>query len=144
MSNEELKQLAHSLIAEKLQNKDEVQMEWAVHELIKARGKIHGAGVDFYKLCAHEHCYRIVKSVVDKYEGESEPEDQMLLEGFKYVQSAYTIDRDGERALVPIEQLKDDELLVRADLFDTQAKAMQAHAKELRLYVSERALRKTA
>src|SRR5688572_29292862 len=118
MSNDELKQLAHSLISEKIQRQEKVIMEWAVHELIQGAGEIKGAGVPFYGLCAREHCYRVVKAAVDKYEQNSEKDEkekdkQLLLEGFDHVQAAYTVEVEGERTLVPIDLIADAELLER-------------------------------
>lgn len=94
----------------------------------------------FYALCAREHTYRAVKRAVDKYESneERETDDQLTLQGFEHLQRAYTMDRDGERVLVPIELIPSYELLQRAVEYEAQAVAMTAHAKELRDFVSRR------
>lgn len=140
MNIEDIKTIAHELISAKLNAHQEVAMEWAVHEIIMKQGSITGDGVEFYRLCAREHCYRIVKSVVDKYKGDETTEDkqQILLPGFDYLQVAYTVHRNDEIILVPIELLTDEEIDARALEFEKQAEGLNAHAEELRIYKLKR------
>lgn len=140
MTVNELEKIAHKLIADKIAQGEEVQMEWAVHELIKQQGTISGAGKGFYALCAREFVYRVVKKAVDKYESESSAEDgaQKNLEGFDYLQVAYTVARDDVRVLVPIDLITDEELEKRAEEYDRQAIGMQGHAQEIRNYIAAR------
>ncbi len=140
MTNGDIEKIAYELIAKKISNGDPVHMEWAVHELISGMGEIKGTGVEFYELCAREHVWRIVKRTVDKYDQESdrETDEQMNLEGFEYLQIAYTVEREQERILVPIGSLSDDELLHRAEEYDKQSSTLKAHAREIRAYVASR------
>lgn len=139
MNTKDLDKIASDLIASKIAHGEEVQMEWAVHEIIKSQGTISGEGVDFYAFCARAHCYRVVKKAVDKYETRDEGDpNQLNMAGFDYLQVAYTIERENERVLVPIDHLSAADLLARASEFDKQAKGLRAHAKEIRLYVAKR------
>jgi hypothetical protein len=141
MNITDLEESARRLIADKINRAEEVQMPWAVQELIQAAGEITGEGVEFYKLCAREYIYRVVKKVVDKYDqssAEREDNDQMRLEGFDHLQVAYTVERDGERTLVPIHLISDAELLARSNEYEKQAIGLQTHAQELRSYVLSR------
>jgi len=140
MNNKELEQVAHELISGKINRKEEVQMPWAVQEIINGAGAISGDGVPFYTLCANQHVWRVVKRVVDKYDQGQPDEDsnQLLLEGFEYLHAAYTILRESERVLVPVELISNQELLARADEYDSQADGLRAHAQEIRRYVAQR------
>lgn len=141
MKNKDIEQIARDLITEKIRLGETVQMEWAVQELISQQGKIEGDAVEFYTLCARNHVYRIVKTIVEKYNDEATEDaerQQMRLKGFEHLNVAYSVERSGERVLVPIDQLTDDELLARAAEFDRQSKALTAHADELRSYVAKR------
>lgn len=141
MNNQELETMARDLIAKKLAHGDEVQMTWAVKELIDGAGEISGDGVNFYSFCTREHIYRIVKKAVEKYEqagDENDDEKQMKMVGFEYLQVAYTVLRNDQRVLVPIDCIADLQLLARATEYDAQAEGYKAHAREIRRYVAQR------
>ena len=146
MTNRDIEKLASDIITKKLDAKEEVHMEWIVQELLNSQGEILGDGVPFYLFCAREHTYRAVKRSVDKYESEIErdSEDQLTLKGFEHLQRAYTMDREGERVLVPIDLIPSYELLQRAVEYEAQAVAMTAHAKELRDFVALRSEKMSA
>lgn len=140
MTVTELEKIAHKLIADKISHSEEVQMDWAVHELIKQQGSITGDGKEFYVLCAREYVYRVVKKVVDKYEADSAAvsDAQICLAGFDYLQVAYTVERDDARVLVPIELISDSELEQRAAEYDKLAVGLKGHASEIRNYIATR------
>jgi hypothetical protein len=144
MTTKELEKIAHDLISDKLKAGEIVQMEWAVYAVIKKQGKISGAGLPFYMLCAREHVYRIVKKAVDKYEQPEVDDQQMILEGYDCLQEAYTVERDEERTLVPIELISDSELLSRAKEFRKQAAGLVHHADEIVEYIEKRRASKAA
>ena len=135
MTNTDIEKKAHEVISNKIASGEVVQMTWAVHEVIQSNGTIEGEGFDFYRLCAQEHVYKIVKKAVDKYDNKEKPDhSQMTLEGFVYLQKAYTVKRNDEIQLTPIDLMTSDERLARADEYDKQAAGCKAHAKELRDY----------
>jgi hypothetical protein len=138
MTPDELQNKAHQLISGKLERHEIVQMPWVVQELIALQGEIMGDGVPWFMWCANQVVYRVVKNAVDKYDQPEQP-TQLPLEGFDCLQKAYTVERDGDRQLVPIELLSDAELLLRADEFEKQAKTLLKHAGEIRQYVAKRA-----
>lgn len=140
MNNQELERAAHDLISCKINSGEVVHMAWAIQELISGMGEIQGDGVPFYALCAREHVNRVVKKVVDKYDQESNQDDsrQMRLQGFDYLQIAYTVERERERLLVPVGLITCRELLDRADEYERQASGLRLHAQEIRDYVAQR------
>lgn len=116
--------------------------EWAVMEILNDQGDPEGRAKEFYRLCAYQHVYRAVKSAVDRYGNPDKSEEhdlQLHLKGFQHLQVAYTVDRDGERTLVPIDLISADDLLARAAGFEIQSKALRDHAKEIKMYVARRA-----
>lgn len=141
MNTKELEQEASKLIADRIQNNQTVQMTWAVQELINKQGIITGEGVPFYDLCAREFVYKLIKKAVNRYEtgaaGDSDS-PQMTLEGYDYLQEAYTVVRDEERQLVPVGDLTDEELLERASDFRKQSLTLIAHADDIDSYVAKR------
>jgi hypothetical protein len=138
MTPKQLDQIAYDLIASKIERGEIVEMQWAVTELISHRGDIGGEGVPFFILCAREHVYRIVKKVVDKYDKHEDSDQQMTLSGFEYLQCAYTVERENQRKLIPVNLLTDEELLARAKEFRRQSAGMLKHAKEIEDYVESR------
>ncbi len=140
MTQKELEALAQTTIHNKIERGEIVQMPWAVQELINSQGEIVGDGASFFYLCADNHVYRAIKKAVDKYEKTTNKKDggQLNLEGYDYLQCAYTVNRDDERCLVPINRLSDDELHERADEYRSQSKGMIKHAEEIDLYIAER------
>ena len=141
MNTKELEKEASKMIADRIQNNQPVQMTWAVNELIQKQGIIKGDGVPFYELCAREYIYNVIKKAVSKYESASTNEaesNQTTLVGYDLLQEAYTVERDKERQLIPVNDLTDQELLERADEFEKQSATLIAHAEEIRLFVAKR------
>lgn len=141
MTPTELERIAFELIGAKART-EPVSVPWAVQELINSRGEIVGDGTDFFLLCAREHCNRVVKKVVELFNMQTEEHDeraeQMTLDGFEHLRIAYSVERDGERTLVPINQCTAAELLHRAAEFRRQSKGLEAHAREIERYVASR------
>jgi hypothetical protein len=140
MTNTDLDKIAHKLIASKIAAGETVHMAWAVQEILQGQGQINGDGVPFYKLCAREHMYRVVKKAVDKYD-QTEPDHtqpELIFKGYHFLQVAYTVERNQEIQLIPIDLISDAELLARANQFETQARGLKAHAEEIKRYVLER------
>lgn len=140
MTKKDLHILAQALISTKLAIGESVAMEWAVQEIIMGRGAITGAGTPFYELCAREYVYEVVKREVNRYEqGDHDDNDeQMIFAGYDHLRIAYTVLRNGERVLVPIANVSDDELKARAAEFRVQADGLKAHADEIERYISSR------
>lgn len=138
MNIRDIENTAKKLVCDRIADNQVVAMEWAVHEIVTSYGHISGDGAEFYRACARDSVYRIVKRTVDKYAEKARETDQLTLSGFEYLQSAYTVERGDERVLVPLERLTDQELLSRADEYVTQSESLIEHAKELQLYVQKR------
>lgn len=140
MSPKDIDKIASSMIAEKIDSGETVQMNWAIQEILNRFPSIGGDDLEFYVLCAREQVGRVVKRVIDLYDQPSESGEQMLLDGYEFLRAAYTVERDGSRSVVPIYLLTDEELEDRAKQFEEQAASMRKHAKEIRSYVKKRQL----
>lgn len=128
MKNRTLETLARNLVADKIENGEELNMEWMVYELLVQFLPVSGCDTGFQLLCAKEHLYVILKQVTaDRQEG-----------WWDHIRESYTVERSGARLLVPIELLSSEELLARSAQFSRQAKALDEHASELKTYVEYR------
>jgi hypothetical protein len=113
---------------------------WLTNEVVASHPDIKGRDTDWYVLCAYEHVRDTVRQVLRQYKGE-EPESppQLLLPGFKRLQRAYLVERDGEQSVVPINQLSDREILAKIREYERMAIGCTEHAEELRRYREQRA-----
>jgi hypothetical protein len=115
------------------------RVDWLSTEYLESKGDVSGGDLEFYRTCALAHVSEVIKKVVGKYDSKpARAETEVLLPGFEHLQRAYTIKRDGVHLLVPVDQLRPEELLTRAAEYDDMAKGCRAHARELREYVSAR------
>jgi len=94
---------------------------------------------------AIRRCYEAVASAVRDVVRRLKPSptnpelsESLLLPGFDGVQIRYSITRDGEQCIVPIEQATDEELLTKAMELDRMAAGCAKHAAGLRRYVEGR------
>lgn len=138
-TEQELAEACEQLIADKIKSGEDVHMEWAVNEILQRQGRPEGKAAQFYYLAGWKMTYSAVKRAVGKYESnEPETDKQLRLHGYEHLQQAYTVERDGERVLVPIDDIPDEILMQRAEQFRTNAKGLDAHAREITEYLTQR------
>jgi hypothetical protein len=127
-------------VSDLVESGTETPVEWITTSFLNSRGEIGGEGAALYRYCTRAHVNRIVKRVVGKYDVEARAvqDAQIVLEGFEHLQRAYTVPRDEKTVLVPISKCTDQELLIRADEYEKQAKGCRLHARELRSFVKAR------
>lgn len=118
----------------------ETPIDWITSSFLNSRGQIAGDGEALYRYCTRAHVNRIVKRVVGKYgvEARAIQDQQIVLEGFEHLQRAYTVSRDEKIILVPVNKCTDNELLLRAEDYEKQARGCRLHARELRSFVKAR------
>ena len=116
------------------------RVEWLTTEIIAQKDQIDGDDVDFYVACGIEFVKKTVKRVIGEYEPKTGVADtQIILDGFCHLQKAYTVERDEQTTLVPVNLLTDAELEARAAELDAMAAGCIAHADEIRNYRQSRA-----
>lgn len=113
-----------------------IRVEWFTQEILTMKSEIEGDDADFYVACAVDFIKDTVKRTVGEYapKASSVTDRQIVMDGFDHMQKAYTVTRDGEQVLVPIQLLTDDEIEARALEYEAMARGCVAHAKELRAY----------
>lgn len=113
-----------------------VRVEWLTTEILSMKSDIHGDDADFYVACGVDFIKDTVKRCIGQYQPKPSAvtDRQLVMEGFDFMQKAYTVDREGETVLVPVDMLTDDEIEARAYELEAMARGCIAHAKELRAY----------
>lgn len=71
---------------------------------------------------------------------QSSESNQLTIEGFKYVQRYYSIERDNEYVGVPIEQLTANEISAKVNELRKMGRACLRHAEELEGYHSKKSI----
>ncbi len=110
-----------------------------VDTIMAKHSAIAGDDADFYLICARHRIKEIVSTTIGKFQPKARSVDrQLVLDGFKHLQTAYTFDRMGETVLVPVDQCTDAELRARAQEFTEMMKGCRDHAREILEYVDVR------
>jgi hypothetical protein len=122
----------HKLIDERIANGALVHVPWVASAILAERSDISGGDVAFYRDCAFKEVVRLVKRAIGKYdEATDTTPEQMVFPGFKHLVKAYSIERDGERVLVPTQSCTAAELRSRAEEMLKQSHGLVEHAREL-------------
>jgi len=121
-------------ISEKLARGEVVVVNWLTHEIMARKAGIEGDDADFYRACAYPYVRNIVKNCIGKYSPKTIHDNQLTLDGFGYLQIAYTVRRNDEVVLVPVDMLTDEEIADRVFEYEQMAQGCRAHARELREY----------
>ena len=142
----EVQDYIRKMISDKIDQGQVVSMSWITNEVLQEHGDMHGSDSDFYVICARHYVSDIVKRQIDKYKpGKNYNKEQLTLEGFEHLQQAYTVPREEEKSvLVPVDQLTDEEIELRAQEYEAMAQGNLKHAQELREYIRLRSQDPTA
>ena len=124
------------LVSERVDAGVIVRVEWLTTEILNMKADIHGDDADFYVACGVDFIKDTVKRCIGQYQPKAatSTDAQIVMEGFDHMQKAYTVDREGETVLVPVDMLTDEEIEARAAELEAMARGCIAHAKELRAY----------
>jgi len=114
-----------------------IQKTWLIQKIISNHPDVNGADADFYTCATRD----TIRQFVDRHfrsikliEDESSANNQMVLAGFERLQTYYTIERQGEFQIVPIESMSVKELHRKADEHFRQSDGHRIHAEELMRY----------
>lgn len=128
-------------IAEQIDAGNICDIETFCSQYIAEKAPPECADADFYLACAQKYVREIFTKTIGKWqppEDESETDDQLVLEGFGYLQKAYPVTRHGRQLLIPIGMLTENELESRAQGLESMATGCTKHAEELRGYLVQR------
>lgn len=94
---------------------------------------------DFFNCCARETVSNEVRRVnaLFKEEPEKVAQGSLPLAGYKYLQRAYPLTRDGELLLVPILQMTLAEIKEKAETYRRMADGCRGHADELERFAAD-------
>lgn len=100
----------------------------------------------FYVYGGYDTTRDIVRDCIKARAGHKSLTDSkaMRLPGFEFMTPRYTVERvddeTGEIEIVgiPVEEMSDEELLAKADMYDAMAESLRLHAAEIRRYVRAR------
>jgi len=118
-----------------------IRVDWFTTEVLAMKCNIEGADADFYIACGVDFIKDTVKRCIGDYKPRAAAvsDAQIVMDGFDHLQKAYTVDRDGEQVLVPVDMLTADEIEARARELEAMARGCIAHARELRGYAATKA-----
>jgi hypothetical protein len=124
------------LVQDRVDSGIAVRVDWFTQEILTLKCEIEGDDTDFYVACAVGFIKDTVKRCIGDYKpkASSVADAQMVMDGFDHMQKAYTVDREGETVLVPVQHLTSVEIEGRAAELEAMAKGCIAHARELRAY----------
>lgn len=113
-----------------------IRAEWLTTEILSMKSAIEGEDADFYVACAVDFIRDTTKRCIGDYapKASAVTNAQILMQGFDHMQRAYTVERDSEICVVPVQLLTDEEIEARALELEAMARGCIAHAKELRAY----------
>jgi len=96
---------------------------------------------DFWMHCGYDTCRKLTTKCINKRAGVGEEiRGQMTLPGHNHLQAYYIVPRDGVEVGVPLSQLSDDEIELKALSYESMATGCIEHADELRRYAKGRSL----
>ena len=142
MKQAELVKEVDAVVQERTSQGEPATMSWIVHAIVGAHQDITGSDSEWYSLCAYEHVRSTVGDVLRARkagEGTEQPAQADLFPGYEKLQRNYTIKRDGEQTVVPLEKMTDEEIEQKAGELVSFADGALAHARELKAYREARA-----
>ena len=96
---------------------------------------------EFYMRCAHESIGDAIRRALADLRDSPEERDareQLLMPGYQRLQISYPLERDGETAIVPIDQCSNAELKDKAALYRKLGRGCDLHAEEIDRYRASR------
>jgi len=134
ISSADLIEEVRTVVRETLTAGHEVPCRWLTQQIIDNHRAIDGADAEWYTLRGYESVTAAVRHVMNQQkqkEDEEEDETQGYLPGFKRIQRAYTIKRNGDRVWVPTEQMTVSEKRAKGDEKMRMSEGNREHAEEL-------------
>ena len=138
MTQADLEKEVEALIVSRIEKKEPSPTGWVTHTIVGNHREIEGADKDWYLLNAYENVRNTALRVARRYKGGPETQQEMQFPGYTRLQRAYTVERDGESAIIPTEQLSHEEIKAKIAELEAMAAGCIEHAEELRRYDAER------
>lgn len=126
------------IVQERIDANVAIRVEWLAAEVVAMKDQVEGPDADFYIACGMDFIKSTIKNVVGEYKPKPQQNTQIILPGFDHLQKAYTVTRNNEVVLVPVNMLTDAELELRAKEYEAMAVGCIAHADEIRTFIASR------
>lgn len=127
--------LVNRIVSDAIAAKKTVTVASVLAQILALRADVTGKDAHYYISHASKDICAEIRRCINRYNDvEPSGEAQLVMDGYENLRVAYSVNRDGEQALVPVELMTDEEIEDRARHFDTMAKTCRVHARELRLY----------
>ena len=136
MSEQSIYREVREFIAAQIQDGKVILVGELALQILISKPSIEGQDKEFYQSAAMAYVKTVVKRCVGKFDTTPVSDPQLVLDGFEHLQVAYSIERDGQQCLVPVNQLSLQEIEARASEYEQMAVGCRKHAKELRQYGS--------
>ena len=118
-----------------------VSPTWLTNRIVQNHQDLSGTDA----LWATTRSYEAVRAAVGKYirsqrlgEGDADADRQTVLPGYERLQRHYSVDRDGEQALVPLELLTRSEALSKLQELERMRAGLEIHLNEFRRWFDDR------
>jgi hypothetical protein len=137
----ELTKMVNSTIDDIIARGDVVTKAWAIAAIIQKHPRPAGADADYWTAVEQIAVDAMVRNALRlrRQAEEKATPDQPTLPGFERLQRSYSVVRDGEQCLVPIDQLTAEEGRSKVAYLRALAEANVKHARELENYLKARA-----
>lgn len=112
--------------------------DWVTQEIMSNHVDIDGEDADFHLCVSRETVRDQVRRQINRYkntpESAANPDKQIVLEGFNYVQRAYLVDEQGTQIAIPIERMTSAMRKAKIEELRAMGRGCLRHADELERY----------
>jgi hypothetical protein len=122
------------IVDDRLTRGHPVNPMWVVHAFLKSHPLPDDFAEGFWEFAGPAYAREHVRDAIKRYEPRPEKDESLSLPGFEFLQRAYSIKRDDEQVIVPIDQLNDAEIEDKAVEYEHMGDGCYQHADELRQY----------
>ena len=114
-----------------------VRKDWISHEILAAHPLPDFDDADFTECCRRVAVADAVNKVNRRFKEDPETvsDGQLPLPGYRYLQKAYPVERQGERLLVPLLQLTVGEIRDKITFYREMSSGCAGHARELERFI---------
>lgn len=142
-SSKDLATEIQQLIEVKRKQKSVIHRDWLTNEIMQNHSDISGEDSDFNLTFAKERVGDYVRKQIRRFKIRPtlEPDKQLTLVGFEYVQEYYALERENELLAVHVDSLSDEEIQSKVEELRAMGDGCHKHADELLRYLSHRRIR---
>lgn len=127
-----------SITDRSIRNGETLHPDWVTQEIMANHCGVDGDDADFHLCVSRETVRDQVRRQINRYkntpESAANPDKQLVLEGFSYVQRAYLVDVKGTQVAIPIERMTSAMRKAKIDELRAMGRGCMRHADELERY----------